>query len=161
MFFDAKYILESSRACERFGICDTPRGAYSTDECEETWEAVVVNKEFREVQFVPVDHNMEFRDANGDLLSTCDGMLFTKDNRYLIFVEIKDIRKGWMSEPKLQLASTIQLFRDEVPTDDYEMHLAYVANRNHPNFQFSRKQEMQEFYNIYKFRLIYLYEISL
>lgn len=160
-FFDATYNTEVPRKDSSFGVCDNGRLAYTTvDGDEDDWGGVVRNVNELELQFVPVDHNIVVRNKDGQEISQCDGMLYSTNNAiWLGFLELKDVRKRLGSKASEQLASTIQLFLDNPDHRAYRKRYAYVVNKSHPVFAASRKQEMQDFYNKYKFRLLYLREI--
>lgn len=60
------------------------------------------------VNFVPVDHCIELRKADGKMDNRCDGCLFYEDT--IIFVELKQRKsKGsqWIKDGEQQLRSTI------------------------------------------------------
>ena len=154
-FFDSKYLTEPARADSQFGICDNGRLAYTTTQGDTAkWIAVVSNEDQRTLQFVPVDHNIVVYNAKGEEMSQCDGMLYAEGNLWLVFVELKD-KTRLRYKPYEQLESTIQLF---LANHDYKLfskRFAYAVNRKHPQFAHSRKDEMQTFYNRYKFRLLF------
>ena len=155
-FFDNAYLTEQARTDSLFGICDAGSLAYTTNEGEEAnWVAVVANDDNRRLQFVPVDHNIIVKDDDGNERSQCEGMLYSVDNTWLIFVELKEVRKGWHNKPLEQLESTIQLFLQNHDYTLYPKRFAYAINRKHPNFAYSHKEEMQTFHNRYKFRLLF------
>lgn len=66
------------------------------------------------VNFVPVDHCIELRRADGSMDNRCDGCLFYRDT--IIFVELKQ-RKGkgnqWIKDGEQQLRSTIGYFEQQ------------------------------------------------
>lgn len=153
-FFDAKYVTEPPRNDALFGLVDNGSLARSTTNNESSWVAVVKNEQGKNVQFVPVDHNIQvFEDGNER--SMCDGMLYDMDKSWLAFVEMKEQIGEWMRGARLQLESTIEVFKKSHDAEEFRYRFAYAANRRHPHFQFSQKQVMQEFYNQYKFRLLF------
>jgi hypothetical protein len=85
----------------------------------------------------------------------CDGMLYDHEKTWIAFVEMKEQISEWMRDARKQLESTINSFRDCHDIRLFKFRFAYAANRKHPHFQFSQKQVMQEFYNQYKFRLLF------
>ena len=153
-FFDPKYLTESPHNEAMFGLVDDGLLARSTTSNESSWVAVVKNRQWKSVQFVPVDHNIQiFEDGNER--SMCDGMLYDMDKSWLAFVEMKEQIGEWMRAARLQLESTIAIFKKSHNAEEFRYRFAYAANRKHPHFQFSQKQVMQEFYNQYKFRLLF------
>lgn len=153
-FFDAKYITESPRNETLFGLVDDGQLACSTTKNASSWIAVVKNRQGKKVQFVPVDHNIQVF-ADGNERSMCDGMLYDLDRSWLAFVEMKEQVGEWMRDARLQLESTLEIFKENHDAEEFRYRFAYAANRKHPHFQFSQKQVMQEFYNQYKFRLLF------
>ena len=155
-FFDSKYLTESARTDSQFGICDNGRLAYTTPQGDPAkWIAVVSNEDQRTLQFVPVDHNIVVYNAKGEEISQCDGMLYAEGNLWLAFVVLKEVRTGWKKKPYEQLESTIQLFLANHNYRLFSKRFAYAVNRKHPHFAHSKKDEMQTFYNRYKFRLLF------
>ena len=153
-FFDPKYLTESPHNEAMFGLVDDGLLARSTTSNESSWVAVVKNRQWKSVQFVPVDHNIQiFEDGNER--SMCDGMLYDMDKSWLAFVEMKEQIGEWMRAARLQLESTIAIFKKSHNAEEFRYRFAYAANRKHPHFQFSQKQVMQEFYNQNKFRLLF------
>lgn len=159
-FFDSKYFTEPILTVSQFGICDNERLAYTTTQGDSAkWVAVVSNKEQKTLQFVPVDHNVVVYNSRGEEISQCDGMLYTADNMWLAFIELKEVRTGWKKKPYEQLESTIQLFLTHHDYKFFRKRFAYAVNRKHPHFAHSNKDIMQTFYNRYKFRLLFQRDI--
>lgn len=144
-FFDKKYLTEPARSDAEFGICDpgNAQPAFTTTD-PQLYQAKVNNKEGQTLQFVPIDHNLNICRANGDLESTCDGMLYN-DTPYLAFIELKDKEAGWASEAVEQLRTTIGIFCANHNMNDFRRRFAYAANVKHPNFHKSFKEVMQQF----------------
>lgn len=144
-FFDSEYRLEESRTDDEFGLVDPGNGQPAcTTDVPDQYQAVVLNPQRRTLQFVPIDHNMVIRRPNGDLESTCDGMIYV-DNEYLSFVELKDKNQGWASEAEGQLRTTIALFKANHDDSRIRQRRAYAVNVRHPFFHPSFKQVMQQF----------------
>lgn len=156
--------LSQDHRCEEIkydkvlGICD-PVGeapAYTTtaNDGADKWIATIQNLQKIAVQFVSIDKNIPIYRANGDMESTCDGMiLYGKNN--ICFVELKDVRiGGWLSEAISQLAITIEIFNQNHNYLDFEKRHAYPANCRHPQFQSSCREQLQEFRNKYHFTLM-------
>lgn len=160
-FFDRKNLTELSRTEQLFGICDNGSLAFTTSEGDvNTWVAVVHNSKGTELQFVPVDHNIIVLNKKGEELSQCDGMLYATDKTWLAFVELKEVRKNWKKKTYEQLESTIQIFLKNHDYWSFRKRFAYAVNRKHPHFVRSYKDEMQTFYNLYKFRLRFQRDIN-
>ena len=138
----------------RFGICDledeNPAFIQFTD--EKDWIAVVHNEEQKEVIFTAIDNCIDIRRSNGDKESSCDAMLTYTDN--IDFVELKVVRKDWINKGIGQLSKTIQTFVANHDLTAYNKKRAFLANKKHPHFHFSHKEEMQEFKKELKVRLI-------
>ncbi len=153
-FFDPQYITESARKDVLFGLVDDGVLARSTTENEPRWLATIENPNGKDVQFVPVDHNIKVMEAKNER-SMCDGMLYDGDQAWLAFVEMKEQVSEWMRDARNQLESTVEFFRACHDISLFKYRFAYAANRKHPHFQFSQKETMQHFYNEYKFRLLF------
>jgi hypothetical protein len=159
VFLAKEYRTEPGRSEEVIGICD-PEGekpAYTTTDakCSDKWIATIKNSRRAEIQFVPVDKNiLMFRD-NGEIESSCDGMILYDGDRSLCFIELKDVRTaGWMSEAIEQLRSTIEIFNKNHDYRDFSDRSAYAANCHHPNFHNSCREKLQEFRSRTHFRLM-------
>lgn len=144
-FFDRAYLTEATRTDVEFGICDpgNAQPAHTTTD-PQLYQARVNNPAGATLQFVPIDHNLDIRRANGELESTCDGMLY-EGTSYLAFVELKDKETSWASEAVEQLRTTISLFAANHNRDDFKRRYAYAANIKHPFFHKSFKEVMQQF----------------
>ena len=154
-FFDAAYVKEAAKNDKEFGIYDpgNSQPALTTKDLK-LYQATVLNPQGHSLQFVPVDHNMDIRRANGEQESTCDGMMY--DNKeYLSFIELKDKDQGWASEAVDQLRNTISLFGLNHNIFDFKRRRAYAVNVQHPVFHRSFKQVMQQFKAETKFVLRY------
>lgn len=144
-FFDVAFQKEAARCNSEFGIYDPGNNqpALTTNEAS-LYQAVVRNPQCHPLQFVAVDHNMDIQRPNGDTESTCDGMMYD-DHHYISFVELKDKDHGWASEAVEQLKTTIGVFAANHRIDDFQRHFAYAVNVQHPAFNRSFKQVMQQF----------------
>lgn len=136
----------------RFGICDdvdnnvkTP--AYIDFGNEEFWIASVENAQCQALRFIAVDNCIEIRRDNGEIASRCDAMLL--NDRNLIFIELKARANGAeaVKEAKGQLSATVRSFIQNNDISVYPHRYAYICNKRHPRFAYSRKSEMQQFYN--------------
>ena len=140
------------------GLCD-PEGercAYSTTEHgREKWCATVHNPNRKTMCFVAIDKNMDIRKENGDLESTCDGMIYIPKTREISFVELKDYRVGGaLAEAEKQLMSTLRYFLFNHNYKDFHSRNAYICNPHHPHFAFSARDRISEFRKKTHFRLM-------
>lgn len=144
-FFDPAFQTEAARSDSEFGIFDPGNNLPAiTTKDTNLYQAVVKNPQCHALQFVAVDHNMGIQRPNGDTESTCDGMMYD-DHQYISFVELKDKDHGWASEAVEQLKTTIGIFVVNHRIEDYQRHFAYAVNTQHPAFNRSFKQLMQQF----------------
>lgn len=160
-FFDEKYKKEPSRTDKIFGINDSSSSAYTTlkGSCEQ-WNVIVYNSNGLEIQFVAVDNNIIVKDSQGNIQSQCDGMLYHEKN-WLAFVELKNIgKRPWINSAANQLESTINIFSANHNYKQFLQRFAYISNKQHPKFQFSKKELMLKFFQKTKFRLRIQNEIS-
>ncbi len=140
------------------GLCD-PEGeqcAYSTTEHGiDKWCATIHNPNQKSLFFVAIDKNILIRKENGDLESTCDGMIFIPETREISFVELKDYRVGGaLADAERQLLSTISFFLANHNYEDFHSRKAYICNPHHPHFAFSARERICEFRKKTHFRLM-------
>lgn len=150
-YFHSRYRKEEPRTDARFGIADDGVLAYTTLSEDESL-AYVTNHNCRTVSFTPVDHNIVVM-SNGNECSQCDGMLYVPSTHELIFVELKDRVKDWISEAVEQLESTIRHFSANHDIADFPRRSAYAANRQRPYYHVSKKEECEAFRRRTGFRL--------
>ncbi|NJO14694.1 MAG: hypothetical protein HC877_02815 [Thioploca sp.] len=81
----------------------------------------------------------------------CDGMLTYTDN--IIFVELKNQRKNWISDAVEQLKITIECFTKHHDLNLFKRKRAFACNKKHPNFCTGHKETMKRFFDTYKIRL--------
>lgn len=146
-FFDKSYRTESARDDAEFGLFDPDNSLpaiTTTDGIH--YQALVHNPSRHILDFVAIDHNIVFVKPDGNQESTCDAMLFD-GTEYLAFVELKDVASSWVTEAVGQLENTILLFKKSHYYKDFKRRYAYAANRQHPVFHYSLKEEMQRFRN--------------
>ena len=148
-FFDSKYIplQEKTRNQQQFGICDSPTGAYTS--LDDNYDCLVINQYQKEIQFIPIDHNIYFFNKNGKQLSSCDGMLYNKDEKYefIIFIELKsglNIR-NWRSDAKKQLLSTVKVFICNHDASKFTKKECYASNSVHQIIVRVRQNELNDF----------------
>lgn len=158
-FFHFKWVTEPSLSEERFGIIDDGELSYTKrDGSEDEWDALVLNLQEKEVQFVPIDHNILVYES-GNERSMCDGLLYTLEHDYVSFIEIKNRRENWIEEAIGQLESTIQVFVASHSDIAKGNRYAFACNPQRPHFVSSRKERMQQFYQLYRFRLLVQREV--
>ncbi|MBR3711304.1 MAG: hypothetical protein IKM99_10170 [Bacteroidales bacterium] len=143
-FFDKAYITEEPRDDAEFRIFDPGNGKLAQTTIGSQFQAIVKNPYKYVLQFVAIDHNMDIRNNDGNLESTCDGMLF-QEKEYLAFIELKDVASSWVTEAIGQLSNTIKLFKENHYFADYKRRYAYASNCQHPVFHYSLKETMQHF----------------
>ena len=138
---------------KRFGICD-PKGelpAFITTNGAKKWIAIVVNPTKKNVRFYAIDHCLVMT-GKGQNIKRCDAMLHYDEN--LVFVELKEVMRTRVSSAIKQIESTIKVFSKNHDLNSFSKKRAFVANRRHPAFNYSQREEMQNFYNKHKVRLI-------
>lgn len=146
-FLKQEYQIEQSRKDRKCGIIDglDESPAYTTIDVALKWNATIDNAKGKEFVFVPIDHNMYIYRNDGNLDSTCDGMVLVRELSLLAFVELKDVRKGGMVEAIGQLRHTIELFEQNHQYDIFKIRRAYAANIAHPQFHYNMKDEIEKF----------------
>ena len=154
-FFNPKYLTEAARDDSSFGLSDDNRMAFTTND-PSLIIAEVINPSNVLVQFIPIDHNIVVKDTLGQDVSMCDALIYTPDKcpkMDIHFIELKDQMANWMPKAISQLESTIQIFSQNHVLEDFRYRVATAANKAHPQFNYSMKEECQEFREKYKFRL--------
>jgi len=158
-FFLKKYFIEPSKTDNRIWLCD-PGGvacAYSTVEAEgpDRRCAVVHNDNGKSLTFVPIDKNMIIRKTDGNLESTCDGMIYANDTRELCFVELKEYHSpGPYHVALAQLRNTIRLFLVSHNYRDFKNRRAFACNPVRPHFAASYRDISSDFMKNYHFRFL-------
>lgn len=147
-FFPPEHITSSNK--RRFGICDRPIAdrAYIAEKQGKDWIATVDNFYQIEVGFVPIDHCVELRKADGQMDNRCDGCLFYEST--IIFVELKQRReKGarWIKDGEQQLRSTIAHFERQEVAKNFSVKKAYIANSERPFFRTGQAERMDRFFS--------------
>lgn len=140
-----------------FGLCDetdenekTP--AFINEENSALWIAKVSNQTQKNVIFTAIDNCISILRTDGNMEKSCDGMLTHDDN--IDFVELKEGRMSWIQGGIEQLKITVEIFSENHDLSQYRKKRAFLANRKHPHFQHSRKEDMQKFKNETDVRLI-------
>lgn len=151
---------QQNTSANRFGICDF-EGAHASiiDENPELWIAVVLNDNQKNITLTAIDNCIEILRENGEMESSCDGML-TYDSD-IDFFELKVKRENWIQGGIQQLVITVGIFFENNNIADYRRKRAFLANKKHPQFKFSHKEDMQKFKNRTGIRLIITNEIKI
>lgn len=157
-FFKRAYFSELERRDEIIGICDPvgERHAYTTTDinCPDKWCATIDNPQKKQLRFTAIDKNIVIKRDNGELESTCDGMIYATETRELSFVELKDWRtSGAMKKAVSQLSSTLKVFLANHDYSLFNNRRAHACNPSHPYFKHSYRELSSEFMNKYHFRL--------
>ncbi len=167
-FFDESYRTEEARNDKEFGICDPKpeehKPAYTTTEEDgpHKWCAQVNNAEEKSLLFIPIDNNIVFKDDKGNKESTCDGLLVDSEmHDYLCFVELKDVRKNWISKAVSQLRETILKFNSNHDYTKFNKRLAHACNRKIRRIGESRRELQQQFRHETHFALVLNYNIDI
>lgn len=138
-----------------WGICDdedktekTP--AYVSYDKQDKWNATVVNNSGKAINFTAVDNCVVVHRENGEMENRCDAMLTNAGN--LVFVELKDERKNWLTHAVEQLQATINAFGLYNDVSQYTCKRAFACNKRHPQFAYSNKELKQRFFQKNGFR---------
>jgi len=145
----------------RFGLCDdennTPAYIDTSDQLK--WIAIVENQKIVKVTFTAIDNCIAILKADGSMERRCDGMLTYTDN--IVFVELKNQRRNWISDAVEQLKITIECFTKHHNLGLFTHKKAFACNKKRPNFCHSHKETMRRFFNTYKIRLNIQAEIKI
>lgn len=108
-----------------------------------------------ELRFAPIDHNLEYDSLASGCERHCDGMLYSRSRKTIVFVELKDRkdssknRKKWRDDAIEQLRATVKLFKKvEMAIDTLVggRHLAVAANkRSRYAVEYARASRVQRF----------------
>lgn len=163
-FFAAEYRKEDEQSTNIIGIVDGDSAPAFTTSCEpDKWNAVINNPNGKSYRFIPIDNNIEIDRGDGQKESTCDGMILCESERFLAFVELKIVRSGGDADARKQLKNTIEIFneRHDYKAFNTKNRRAYVANKEHPHFHRSDKNEEEEFRDKLHFKLFQQKEINI
>lgn len=155
-FFDIAYHTEGEQSTMEIGIVDGHSApAYTTSNASQKWNATIKNPKGKTFRFVPIDFNIEIDRGDGQKESSCDGMVLCQSEKFIAFVELKDVKNNGDSDARKQLKITIQIFNEN---HDYKLfstknRRAYVANVSHPHFHSSKTNDEQEFRDVLHFKL--------
>lgn len=136
-----------------FGLCDDQNGAKAyIDIVDQTkWVVTVENNSSISVTFTAIDNCIQITRPNGDMDNRCDGMLTYIDN--IIFVELKNQTKGWITEAIAQLETTINHFISNHNLDHFRYKRAFASNKRHPHFHVIDSELKQRFFHQYRVRV--------
>lgn len=145
---------------EFFGICDGIRDspAFISTNKDHKWIAIIDNKEKAEIKFYAIDNCVQINREDGNSEKRCDAMISYTDN--ILFIELKEVAKDWISGGIEQLERSIEVFIENHDLSVFKKKRAFLANRKHPSFKFSHKEEMQRFKDKTLVRLIIGNEIK-
>lgn len=163
-FFAEEYRTETEQSSKTIGIVDgNSAPAFTTGSEPENWNAVINNPNGKSFRFIPIDNNIEIDRGDGQKESTCDGMILCESERFLAFVELKIVRSGGDADARKQLKNTIEIFneRHDYKAFNTKNRRAYVANKEHPHFHRSDKNEEEEFRDKLHFKLFQQKEINI
>ena len=117
-------------------------------------EVVIINPQHLSYDFVPVDNNIRVLDPQTqNKISICDAMILTEDFQDIYFIELKDVRKQWISKAIGQLESTIKIFNASHDNIAFNHRLAYASNRRHP-YPYSYREKEEQFRKSLGFKLV-------
>lgn len=88
-------------------------------------QVIVISNNRTDYFFTPIDHAIILKRADGSDDRICDAMLTT--NICDCFIEIKCVRKNWISDAAEQVKATISHFNDSYP-DRNMGKIAYLCN---------------------------------
>ena len=144
-----------------FGICDEKednkseinknKKAYTNIQDINTWIATVENPEMVSITFTAIDNCIEILRGDGSLERRCDCMLTYPDN--IVFVELKEVEKSWISDAVEQLETTIQHFTLNHDIHVYRHKRAFACNKKHPKFHVIEPSTKRRFFDTYRVRL--------
>ncbi|GHV10921.1 hypothetical protein FACS1894162_5850 [Bacteroidia bacterium] len=144
---------------QSFGIYDDPNFPEKPSNIVPFDDGVVkvenINK--WDIYFVPIDKNFTcYKPNTKDIESQCDVLLISIRplKKYdLHFVELKEMRKNWITGGKEQLKKTILNFQNSYSLSCISKKCAFLANKKHPSFHYNHKSTMEKFRSETGFRL--------
>jgi hypothetical protein len=127
--------------------------------------ARIENNNQRSVYFIPIDKNIICcKSGNNDKESQCDALLISIRAQKVYdfyFVELKNVRKEWISGGIEQLKTTILNLKNVYSISCISKKMAFLSNQKHPFYHFSLKERMEKFRNETDFRLIICADIPI
>ena len=137
----------------QFGICDdqNSRIAYTDITDSMKWVATVNNAQATPVTLTAIDKCVQILREDGNDERKCDAMLTYLDN--IVFVELKDVRRNWISDAVEQLEITIQQFIANHDLSIYRHKRAFACNKKQPNFHVIDNEMKRRFFDTYRVRL--------
>ena len=150
-FFEAR--CQSNTTTTLFGICDNEDGspAFIDEVNQDIWIAKVINDLETNVIMTAVDNCISILRVDGTMDNRCDAMLIYTDN--IIFVELKNQSKHWITHAVEQLETTIINFMKENDITIFRHKRAFAVNKKHPRFEYGNPERRQRFFSEYKIRL--------
>jgi hypothetical protein len=136
-----------------FGICDNQNGspAFIDATNQSIWIAKVINSSAISVTLIAVDNCITILRNDGSMDMRCDAILAYPDN--IIFLELKNQLKHWITDAVEQLETTIINFRDSHDISIFRHKKAFAANKKHPQFSYGNNERRQRFFSEYRVRL--------
>jgi hypothetical protein len=118
--------------------------------------AKVENNNKWSIYFVPIDKNIDCLKPDGNQDSRCDALLIVirPQSKYdFYFVELKNVKKDWITDGTKQLKFTILNFKENYNLSCISKKNAFLANKSHPNYHYKNTALMEQFKNETGFRL--------
>ena len=136
-----------------FGVCDNQDGqkAYTDSTDATKWIANVENPNTLSITFTAIDNCIPILRGDGNDEKRCDGMLTYTDN--IVFIELKEVAKSWISDAIEQLEITVQHFIANHDISAYKHKRAFACNKKHPQFQVIDTETKRRFFDRYRIRL--------
>ena len=150
-FFEAR--CQSNTMATLFGVCDNQAGSPAFIDMldQNIWIAKVINDSGTEITLTAIDNCINILRADGSMDRRCDAMLTYTDN--IVFVELKDQNKAWITDAVEQIETTIINFINNHDITVFRHKRAFTANKQHPQFYFGNPERRQRFFTEYKVRL--------
>ena len=148
-FFDPE-CREPARKDVKFGLCDDQNGtkAYTNTDDPSRWIATVQNDTKVELTFTAIDNCVIMNDEECGR-RRCDGMLTSA--KHIYFIELKDVREGWMVDAIDQIDSTIRFFMEHHDISMYRYKKAFACNKRHRAFKVIDNELRRRFLTVFIF----------
>lgn len=131
---------------KEFGILDgiNTDPAFLSLNDKSKWIAIVENQKEILVDFYALDNCVKLMRNASEQEKSCDGLLVYQNN--IVFFELKEVRVGgWITGGVEQLEESIKSFSKNHDLFLYLKRRAFLANRKHPSFKYSKKELMEKF----------------